>query len=118
MIEDDIKKVTSPILKEAASLLVDAAYKITAGECREDEITEIVARVHPQRNGYINKEKLRNVDKCCEILGLGYNRNKFYEIIKPYHIKQEKINNHSCGYNIDDILRIKKDLYGKAEIRI
>lgn len=116
MIEDDVKNIESPVLKVAAEMLILATEKICKGECSEESVCKMMAQVHPSKNNYISQEELMNVEECCIELGLRYNRKRFYDIIRPYGIRQFKLNNQSCGYLKEDIFRIKKDIeYGKIK---
>lgn len=110
MIEDDVKNIESPVLKMAAEMLIQATEKICKGECSEESVSRAMAQVHPSKNRYISQDELMNVEEGCRELGLRYNRKRFYEIIKPYGIRQFKLNNQSCGYLKEDIFKIKKDI--------
>lgn len=110
MIEDDVKNIESPVLRAAAEMLIQTAEKIYRGECPEESVSVIMAKAHPSKHGYVSQDEVMNVDDSCRELGLRYNRKRFYEIIKPYGIKQFKLNNQSCGYLKEDIYRIKKDI--------
>ena len=55
---------------------------------------------------HFNPNENCNADEGMKVLGLGYNRNKFFSITKKYGIKNHKVNNVPLGYKRCEIERL------------
>lgn len=99
-------KELSPIKRMALSILDELKVKIVS-DCDDSEITQGMTQFHPSNNkDYFNPKEYCNADKAMKILHLGYNRKKFFELIKEYGIKNHKVNNAPLGYKISEIERL------------
>ena len=97
------------MIRTVATMLYDILDKLANGDCDESEVSEMVSKFHPSKNGYISNNEVANVEKCCKMLGLGNNRAKFYRLVNKYKCKEVTINNQKCGYLIKDIETIKQN---------
>lgn len=95
----------TPIRKAALDLL-DRLKEQVAESCDERALTESLAQFHPESNGYFKRSDYINADKAMNILQLGYNRAKFYALLKEYGITNNKLNNMPIGYKRAEIERL------------
>lgn len=103
-------KTLSPI-KRAALSLIDNLKTQVINDCDDEEISESLTKFHPSSNKeYFNPNDYCNADKAMRILHLGYNRNKFFELIKLHNIVNHKVNNAPLGYKVSDIEKLAKKL--------
>lgn len=110
------ENMNKPIIKMALMMIENIKQQLINGDCEESEIQEVMTKFHPETNGhFINKDDYINADKAMSILHLGYNRAKFFELIKMYGIESHKINNQPIGYKKSEIMAMAKDL--DAEIK-
>lgn len=81
-------------------------------DCTDEEIEEVMVKLNPESKGYINPYDYCTVQKAMDILGLGYNRTKFYEIANRYNLKihRNPVNNHPFGYKIKEIEKVLAEL--------
>lgn len=99
-------KELSPI-KRAALAILDKLKEQVVSDCDENEIVTTMTRFHPSSNKeFFNPSDYCNADKAMKILGLGYNRNKFFELTKEYGIENYKVNNAPLGYKVSEIERL------------
>lgn len=97
------------IVQRTALAVIDSIRdKILNGDCNEKDLTESLAQFHPESNGYFNRYDYINADKAMNILQLGYNRAKFYTLLKEYGITNHHINNMPIGYKRTEIERLAK----------
>lgn len=81
--------------------------RIIKGDCSDEEINNNMSRINCEANkDYINKHDYVNVDQAMKILGLGYNRNKFFQIAKQFGLENYTINNQHIGYNRKEIEKV------------
>ena len=94
-------------IKKAALSVIDAIRdKIINNECDEMTLTESLSQFHPAMNGYFSRWEYINADRAMDILQLGYNRGKFFSLLKEYGIENHKLNNMPIGYKRSDIERL------------
>lgn len=102
----------SPIKKVALQLL-DKIKEQVINDCDEEQVVETMAKCHPSMlTDYINPDDYCNADEAMEILHLGRNRAKFFELLRKYKVKNHKVNNQPIGYKIKDIKKIRKEILG------
>ena len=98
----------SPI-KQAALKVVDDLRDNIIMNCDDEELAKSMVQFHPSSHKeYINPKEYCNADDGMDLLDMGYNRNKFFKILKKFGIKNHKVNNVPLGYKIKDIERIKE----------
>ena len=109
-------KGLSPIKRMALAMLDNLKVQVV-NDCDDSEITESMTKFHPSSNKeYFNPKEYCNADRAMKILHLGYNRNKFFELIKEYGIENYKVNNAPLGYKISEIERL--DALLKAQNKV
>lgn len=109
-------KGLSPIKRMALAMLDNLKVQVV-NDCDDSEITESMTKFHPSSNKeYFNPKDYCNADDAMKILRLGYNRNKFFELIKEYGIENYKVNNAPLGYKISEIERL--DTLLKAQNKV
>lgn len=109
-------KGLSPIKRMALAMLDNLKVQVV-NDCDDSEITESMTKFHPSSNKeYFNPKEYCNADRAMKILRLGYNRNKFFELIKEYGIENYKVNNAPLGYKISEIERL--DTLLKAQNKV
>jgi hypothetical protein len=84
-------------------LLEGIIKDVKDGNCSDEELSSSLAKFNPETNDYIKEDDYINADKAMRILGLGYNRNKFFALTKQYGIENKKINNMKIGFNRKEI---------------
>lgn len=81
--------------------------RIIKGDCSDDELNENLSRLNCEANkDYINKNDYINADQAIKILGIGYNRNKLFELTKKYGIVNHTLNNQHIGFKRKEIERL------------
>lgn len=109
-------KQLSPIKRMALSILDNLKVQVV-NDCDDSEITESMTKFHPSSNKeYFNPNDYCNADKAMKILHLGYNRNKFFELIKEYGIENHKVNNAPLGYKVSEIERLNTLLIAQNKV--
>ena len=104
--ENDQQEELSSI-KKVAVMLLDRMKEKVINEWDDQKIFKALIRFHPSCDSdYFNPNEYCNADEGMKILGLGYNRNKFFSIIKKYGIKNHKVNNVPLGYKRCEIERL------------
>lgn len=101
----------SPI-KRMALILLDKIKEQILTDCDDDEVAESLKKIHPDTSDYVRKDDYITADKAMKILGLGYNRSKFFSLTKKYNIINHTINNQHIGFLHSDIERLK-NIIGK-----
>jgi hypothetical protein len=95
--------------KRAALSLLDTFKDIIVMNCDDETIQKTMVNCHPSSFGeYIKPSDYMNAEDAMQELGLGYNRNKFFNLLKKYNVETNVINGHSIGYHKEDIERIRK----------
>lgn len=107
-LNDELLEDKSPIMKIAFRMIIRAAKDILYGKCDEGEVTQFIADVNPEKNGYYKEDDFLNVEESMQILQLGKNRIKFFNLIKEYNISNKKISNMPVGYLKKEIFYLKK----------
>lgn len=73
--------------------------RIIQGDCSEEEIASAMGKVNlDAHKEYINKNDYVNADQAMKILGIGYNRKRFFELTKKYGIINHTMNNQHIGF--------------------
>lgn len=80
------------------------------GECTEEQIHSVVANTDPRRLGYFREEDFVTADKAMDILHLGRNRARFFDLIKVYKIEAQTFNGMKIGYKKEEIYKLKERL--------
>lgn len=81
--------------------------RIIKGDCSDDELNENLSRLNCEANkDYINKNDYINADQAIKILGIGYNRNKLFELTKKYGIVNHTLNNQHIGFKRKEIEKL------------
>lgn len=105
------ENMSKPIIKMALMMLDNIRQQLIDGECDEADIQDAMTKFHPSANEkFINKDDYINADKAMDILQLGRNRAKFFELTKEYGIESHKMNNMPIGYKKSEILMVAKDI--------
>lgn len=92
--------------QKAALAMLDTLKLMVKNDCDDKTIQDAMTNCHPaSHREYINPYDYCTVDGACEILGLGYNRKRFYELIKEHNIVNYKnpMNNQALGFKIKEI---------------
>ena len=91
----------------ALSTLDFIKERIIKGDCSDAELQENMSRINCEANhDYINKNDYVNADQAIKILGIGYNRNKLFELTKKYGVVNHTLNNRHIGFKRKEIERI------------
>lgn len=91
----------------ALSTLDFIKERIIKGDCSDEELQENMSRINCEANDdYINKNDYVNADQAIKILGIGYNRNKLFELTKKYGVVNHTLNNQHIGFKRKEIERI------------
>ena len=81
--------------------------RIIKGDCSDEEINSNISRINCEANkDYINKNDYVNADQAIKILGIGYNRNKLFELTKKYGVINHTLNNQHIGFKRKEIEQI------------
>lgn len=105
----------APIFKVAFNMLKHAMKDILYGNCDEDDVIDVVAKLNPENNDYFRQEDFVNTDKAMEMLQLGKNRVKFFQLTKEYHIESKRISNMPVGFLKRDIKKLMRILEDEAK---
>jgi len=109
-------KNLSPIFKQVFRMLKHCMDDLLSGACSEEELSEAIAKVSPQENGYICPYDYLTVDECLKMLNM--DRAQFYQkVVHKGGLKREFFNNHSLGYKKSDIERFIRNNKCKEEKR-
>lgn len=103
-------KILSPMKNLALAIVDNTARKLKEQiltECTDDEITQNMARMHPDLRGTYREEDYVSYDKALKRLGMKHNRNKLSALAKQYGIKNHTFNNAHIGFHKDDIAKLK-----------
>lgn len=93
----------SPTMKYAIVVLKNAIKDIINGECSEEDVVDMLAKMHPERHEYIKPSDNVNYDQAMHEMPFGYNRNKLSNLAKKYGVKNKRVNNMPIGFNIKEI---------------
>lgn len=102
-------KLITPI----RALVLDILRQVTRQveqECTDEQLASAIQLVMPSvaLGGGINPCDYCNADKAMDILHLGKNRRRFFDLLKVYKVKNNKINNQPIGYKLSDIYKIAR----------
>lgn len=95
------------------ALVLDVLRQVTKTveqDCSDEQLASAIQIVMPSVafGGGINPCDYCNADKAMDILHLGKNRRRFFDLLKVYKVKNNKINNQPIGYKLSDIYRIAR----------
>ena len=80
------------------------------GDCTEEQIHSVVVNTEPRRFGYFREEDFVTAEGAMKILGLGQNRNRFFDLIKFHKIQVQTFNGMKIGYRKEEIYKLKEKL--------
>lgn len=83
---------------------------LKSGECTDEQIDDLVARTEPRSRGYFREEDFVTAEGAMKILGLGQNRNRFFDLIKVYKIQSQTFNGVKIGYKKEEIYKLKEKI--------
>ena len=100
-------KLITPI----RALVLDILKQVTKTveqDCTDEQLASAIQLVIPNiaLDGGINPSEYCNADTAMDILHLGKNRKRFFNLLKVYKVKSNKINNQPIGYKLSDIYKI------------
>lgn len=103
------EKNITPIKRMAISLL-DKLKEQVVMDCDDGEILSNLQKFNPENNGYFKEDDYITADEAMKILRLGYNRNKFFTLMKEHKIINHKINNQHIGFKRSEIEALKNKI--------
>ena len=82
--------------------------KTVEQDCTDEQLASAIQLVIPniELDVGINPSEYCNADTAMDILHLGKNRKRFFNLLKVYKVKSNKINNQPIGYKLSDIYKI------------
>ena len=97
------------------ALVLDMLRQVTKTveqDCSDEQLASAIQIVMPgvALGGGINPCDYCNADKAMDILHLGKNRKRFFDLLKIYKVKNNKINNQPIGYKLSDIYKIAQHI--------
>ena len=100
-------KLITPI----RALVLDILKQVTKTveqDCTDEQLASAIQLVIPNiaLDGGVNPSEYCNADTAMDILHLGKNRKRFFDLLKVYKVKSNKINNQPIGYKLSDIYKI------------
>lgn len=107
-------KELSP-MKRMALAVINTVKEQVINDCSDDEISNTMARIHPDLRGTYREEDFMNYDQALKLLGIGYNRTRLNELAKKYHVKNHTFKNNHIGFKREDIEMLKRILASEEE---
>ena len=100
-------KLITPIRALVLDILKQVTKQVEQ-ECTDEQLASAIQLVIPNISvdGGVNPSEYCNADKAMDILHLGKNRKHFFDLLKVYKVKSNKINNQPIGYKLSDIYKI------------
>ena len=103
------------IMTPIRALVLDVLRQVTKTveqDCSDEQLASAIQLVMPSvtLGGGINPCDYCNADKAMDILHLGKNRKRFFDLLKIYDVKNNKINNQPIGYKLSDIYKIAQHI--------
>ena len=97
------------------ALVLDVLRQVTKTveqDCSDEQLASAIQLVMPSvtLGGGINPCDYCNADKAMDILHLGKNRKRFFDLLRVYDVKNNKINNQPIGYKLSDIYKIAQHI--------
>lgn len=80
------------------------------GECTDEQIDDLISKTEPRNRGYFREEDFVTAEGAMKILGLGQNRNRFFDLIKFHKIQVQTFNGMKIGYRKEEIYKLKEKL--------
>lgn len=101
------------VITPIRAMVLDVLRQITRmveQDCSDEQLASTVRLVMPNvaLDGGVNPCDYCNADKAMDILHLGKNRRRFFDLLKVYKVKNNKINNQPIGYKLSDIYKIAR----------
>jgi hypothetical protein len=93
-----------------ALAVVNTVREQIINDCSDEEITQQMARIHPDLRGTYKEEDFMNYDEALKALGFGYNRNRLNALAKQHNIKNYTFKNNHIGFKKEDIAMLKRIL--------
>ena len=81
--------------------------------CTDEQIDDLISKTEPRSRGYFREEDFVTAEGAMKILGLGQNRNRFFDLIKVYKIQAQTFNGVKIVYNKEEIYKLKERLARK-----
>jgi hypothetical protein len=80
------------------------------GDCTDEQVDDLISKTEPRSRGYFREEDFVTADEAMKILGLGQNRNKFFDLLKVYKIQAQTFNGVKIGYRREEIHKLGERL--------
>lgn len=101
------------VITPIRAMVLDVLRQITRmveQDCSDEQLASTVRLVMPNvaLDGGVNPVEYCNAEKAMNILHLGKNRRRFFDLLKVYKVKNNKINNQPIGYKLSDIYKIAR----------
>lgn len=99
------------VITPIRAMVLDVLRQITRmveQDCSDEQLASTVRLVMPNLalDGGVNPAGYCNAEKAMDILHLGKNRRRFFDLLKVYKVKNNKVNNQPIGYKLSDIYKI------------
>lgn len=99
------------VITPIRAMVLDVLRQITRmveQDCSDEQLASTVRLVMPNLalGGGVNPAGYCNAEKAMDILHLGKNRRRFFDLLKVYKVKNNKVNNQPIGYKLSDIYKI------------
>lgn len=99
------------VITPIRAMVLDVLRQITRmveQDCSDEQLASTVRLVMPNvaLDGGVNPIEYCNAEKAMNILHLGKNRRRFFDLLKVYKVKNNKVNNQPIGYKLSDIYKI------------
>lgn len=94
----------TPISRMALKIVDAIRERLINNECDEEELVNGLNKLNFETSKeYIRPKDYVNADEAMKMLGIGYNRSKFFALTKKYGIVNYTINNQHIGFRKKDI---------------
>lgn len=99
------------VITPIRAMVLDVLRQITRmveQDCSDEQLASTMRLVMPNvaLGGGVNPVEYCNAEKAMDILHLGKNRRRFFDLLKVYKVKNNKVNNQPIGYKLSDIYKI------------
>lgn len=99
------------VITPIRAMVLDVLRQITRmveQDCSDEQLASTLRLVMPNvaLDGGVNPIEYCNAEKAMNILHLGKNRRRFFDLLKVYKVKNNKVNNQPIGYKLSDIYKI------------
>lgn len=104
-----VEEKLSPIERMALKIIDSIRDKLINKECSDSDLAEGLSRLNFETSkDFINPKDYVTADEAMKMLGLGYNRSKFFALTKKHGIINHTINNQHIGFYKKDIERLSE----------